>query len=106
MDIVTYPIEFKDARSLSTEIRFYIACERVAGRELLNIRPADPCSASRFINAATRLLRTMKRSGAIQLYVFESELADSEKTESVFLLNKYPVLASRDVSETGIYVKL
>ena len=106
MDIVTYPIDFKDIRSLSTEVKFYIACERVAGRELLNIRPADEQESARFINAAVRLLKGMKRSGMIQLFVFESELADPDKTESVFLLNKFPELASREVSETGIYVKL
>ena len=106
MDISVYDIEYRDKKSLSTELSFAVACERVKGNELLNVRLTNPECASTFRNSATSLLRAMKRDGVISLFVFEDELASADKTECSYLLNKYPDLSGVAVSDAGIYIKL
>ena len=106
MDITFNTVEYKDKRSLGTELLFMIACERVRGSELLNVRLANAESSATFRNSAALILRKLKREGVISLFVFEDELASSDKTECVYLLNKFPKLAEIEPAETGIYVKL
>ena len=106
MEISAHEIEFKDQRALSTELLFMIACDRVDGCELMNVRLLNLEALPRFKKTAATLLRAMKREGHIRLFVFEDELFITEKTECVYLLNKYPELASRECSECGIYIKL
>ena len=106
MNTTVHTIEYKDKKSLNTELLFIIACERVAGRELVNVRLSNTETGATFRNSAAALLRAMKREGVITLFVFEDELRDQEKTESIYLVNKYPALASAEACETGIYIKL
>ena len=57
--------------------------------------------------SAVKLLKAMKRDGIIKLYLFEKELSDPEKMESIYLLNKFPELSEIEIlSEKSIYVKL
>jgi hypothetical protein len=106
MDITVNTIEYKDKRSLGTELLFIIACEKVKGSELVNVRLANVESAATFRNSAAAILRKLKRDGVISLFVFEDEIASSDKTECIYLLNKFPSLAEMEASEMGIYIKL
>ena len=105
MKIKKHLIEYKDAKSLSSELEFAIACDKVEGYEICRIRSSIDESSVKFINASVRILKTMKKDGVIQLYVLGSELGSEEKMESVYLLNKYPELAESDNSLESVYIK-
>jgi hypothetical protein len=86
---------------------FDISCDRVAGKDLILVTLDNESASRRFISALTKLLRTMKRAGDIKIYLFESELDQSDKMESVYLINKYPKLASHESRrDSAVFIKL
>lgn len=107
MEISVHRIEYTDSKGLFTELNFIIACDRVSHKELINVCLANEGVAETFRNSATRILKAMKREGTIQLFVFEPEIDNSEKTESVYLLNKFPELSEQSTGNpNSIFIKL
>ena len=107
MSPVQKKINFTDIKSLSVELEFIIACNKVEGNELIKISLDNTDMEIKFKSAVTRLLKAIKKDGAIQLFIFENELSEQEKTESVYLLNKFPFLAECNSADANsIYIKL
>ncbi|MBE6635254.1 MAG: hypothetical protein E7617_03540 [Ruminococcaceae bacterium] len=107
MRLAIHEIEYRDTAALSSEIEFAVACDRVEGKDLINIRLKNLNMLSRFNSAAAKLLRAMKREGVIQLFIFENEISDTEKMETVYLLNKFPELADMEkYGEGSVIIKL
>jgi len=106
MSLSLHNIKFTDTKNLSVELEFIIACNRVKGNELIRLSLENTDTAGKFRAAALRLLKSIKKDGIIQLYVFEDELFD-DKTESVYLLNKFPYLSeNNEKSADAVYIKL
>lgn len=106
MSFSLYNVKYTDAKDLSVELEFIIACNKVEGNELIKISVENTDTKDKFRVSASRLLRAMKKDGVIRLFVFEDDLS-SEKTESVYLLNKFPFLSeSNELSPYAVYVKL
>ena len=61
MNIGVHKIEYKDSREFSTELEFIIACDRVSGKELINISLINTEKITSFKNFITRHLKSMKR---------------------------------------------
>ena len=107
MEVAVHRIEYKDSKTLFTELHFVIACDRISHKDLINVRLANENAAETFRNSATRILKAMKRDGTIKLFVFESDINNTEKTEVVYLLNKFPELSDiTDENPNSIFVKL
>ena len=107
MSLSMHNIKFTDAKELSVEIEFIIACSKVEGNELIKITLENTDMQQKFKTAASRLLKSIKKDGVIQLFVFEDDLNATEKTESVYLLNKYPSLVTgNEPNPNSVYVKL
>ena len=107
MSLYVRTIKYKDTKELSVELEFLSACAKVEGHELMKLVLENTEMQTRFKNCASKLLRAMKRDGVIKLFVFESELESTEKMETIYLINKFPDLASIDsYSDNAIYVKL
>ena len=107
MNISFTDVKYTDAKELSVQIEFAVACAKVNGDELIGLRLTNTEVISRFRNAASKIIRTMKRDGVVRLFVFEDELGDREKTESIFLINKFPTLSSIDQKNGNIvYIKI
>lgn len=106
MSFSLYNVKYTDAKDLSVELEFIIACNKVEGNELIKISVENTDNKDKFRVSASRLLRAMKKDGVIRLFVFEDDLF-SEKTESVYLLNKFPFLSeNNELSPYAVYVKL
>ena len=102
-----HSLEYKDYASMVTEIHFLIACDKVSGADLIKIELKNTEVTKRFISSVTRFLRALKKDGIIKLFVFESELSLSDKMESVYLINKFPMLQKESGgSESAVYIKL
>ncbi len=104
MELSVHKIAYTDSKSLSVELNFAFACDRVAGKEISVIVPENEASIKRFVSAAERLLKNMKRIGDIQLYIFESELDEVDKREVVYLLNRFPDLAEINERRSGVII--
>ena len=107
MEPFIHRIEYKDHTSMVTEIHFLIACDKVAGADLIKIELKNTEATRKFISSASRFLKLLKKDGVIKLFVFESELTEADRMEAVYLTNKFPQLQSlSSYSESVIYVKL
>lgn len=107
MSIALHTINYTDAKTLSVELEFIIACNKVEGNELIKLTLGNTDMKDRFKSAVSRILKSIKKDGVIQLFVFEDELEAQEKTESVYLLNKFPFLSDKNAGDsTTLYVKL
>lgn len=107
MSLSLHKITFSEPKVLSVELEFIIACNKVEGNELIKITLENTEMIQKFKSSATRHLRSAKKDGAIRLFVFEDELTHQEKTESVYLLNKYPTLGENcECDPASIYIKL
>ena len=106
MSLSLHNIRFTDSKELSVELEFIFACNKVEGNELIKLSLENTELVQKFRSCATRLLRAAKKDGVIRLFVFEDELSQ-EKTECVYLLNKYPSLTEGSKEDPGvIYIKL
>lgn len=94
---------------LNTEMRFLFASARVDGEEL--VRLVIPLGENERENAringcAIKVLRTLKKEGAIEFYVNKEGFV-ANSTEASFLLNKYgDFIADGADNPAFIYVKL
>ncbi len=107
MELSVHKLKYKDAKSLSTELYFAVACARVEGYELIKLELENSELSQRYVSSASKLLKTMKRDGVIQLFLLETELCEADKMEAVYLINKFPELQGIDApSDAAFYVKL
>ena len=104
LELSVHKIAYTDSKSLSVELNFAFACDRVAGKELAVLIPEDEASVKKFVSAAERQLKNMKRIGDIQLYIFETELDEADKREVVYLLNRFPELAGVEERRAGVII--
>ncbi len=107
MNFTNQKIKYRDMKDLSVQLEFIVACNKVQGNELINVSLENTEAASRFRSSAIKLLRAMKRDGVIKLFVFENDLGNFEKMETVYMINKFPFLSEiKKLSETTVYIKL
>ena len=107
MEIKIYEITYKDIRDLELQIEFSVATGRVEGRELIGFKVLNDDFESKGKNHISKILRGMKREGIVKLFVFEDDLANHEKMESVYMLNKFPsLLENKNLSSDTVFVKI
>jgi hypothetical protein len=107
MEVAVHRIEYTDSKTLFTELHFAIACDRISRKDLINVRLVNENVSETFRNSATRILKAMKREGTIKLFVFENDIENTEKTEVVYLLNKFPNLPEiTSENPNSIFIKL
>ena len=107
MSFSVHNLKYKDYNDLATEIEFIIACNRIKGEELVKITLSNIEMQDRFQNAITKHLRAMKRDGAIKMFIFEPGLESQEKTESIYLINKFPFLSElQSYDNNTVYIKI
>lgn len=96
--------------ALLTEIMFTVASERAVGTELIRLEIPSPKDKNdtKAYPAVTRILKSVKKKGIIQLYVPKEDLPEAT-TEAEYMMNKYESIISDDpCSEDGryIYIKI
>ena len=107
MSISVHTVKYTSTKDLSVELEFIIACNKISGNELIMITLENTDMQQKFKNGATRLLKSMKKDNVIQLFVFADELSLDEKTESVYLLNKFPsLIEDYDTNQNTVYIKI
>ena len=107
MSLSIHNVKFTYAKELSVELEFIIARNKVEGNELIKLNLENTDLSSKYKSAVSRLLKSIKRDGVIRLFVFEDELVIQEKTESIYLLNKFPFLSEiKDADSCAVYIKL
>ena len=106
MELIINEVVYKDAKELSKELEFSVASERVRGSELLIFKLKNLVALVRFRNSVSKILRSMKKDGIIKLYLLGNELCESEKMESIYLLNKFPELNDLNLGEGTVILKL
>jgi len=99
-------VKYKNMRSLNTDLLYAIAAERAAGHEIACVELENNELADAFIRSSSKILKALKRDGYIRLYIFESELSDTDKMETVYMINKFPFLSDSERREAVIYIKL
>jgi hypothetical protein len=108
MNIQTYELTGNSADLLITEIMFFVASARAVKSELVRLsikERLDSECQDKHIEAVNKILRTMKRNGSIQLFIFSRELKNAS-TEAEYLKNKFPKLSDINLSEDYFIVKL
>ena len=71
MSVSLHNIKFTDAKDLSVELEFIIACNKIEGNELIKISLENTEMQQKFKSAVSRLLKSIKKDGVIRLFVFE-----------------------------------
>ena len=107
MSLSMYNVKFTDSKELSVELEFIIARNKVEGNELIKLTLENTDMQQKYKSAVTRLLKSIKREGVIQLFIFEEDLILQEKTESIYLLNKFPFLSEiKNTDPSALYIKV
>ena len=107
MEFKVYEITYKDIRDLVMQLEFLVASGRVEGRELIGFKVLNEDFESKGKNHISKILRGMKRDGIVKLFVFENDLFNHEKMESVYMINKFPSLLKKEkTSSDTVYVKI
>ncbi len=108
MDITEYELVGKNSKLLNTEILFHITSAKVLGKTLLRLgvkEVFDGTREERRVKSITDILKSLKRRGLIQLFVFSSELKNSS-TETEYLENVYPEIKNINTDERFFIIKL
>lgn len=101
MSIKTEVLTGRDYGQLKTEIIFFVACARSVGAELIKLEmKADYAEqeVARMMQWASKILKSLKRVGSIQLFVCPKDFLDAS-TETEYLRNKYPCVT--EIGESG-----
>ena len=90
---VDYDVCPKQIEGVDTELRYAIACARVADQHLLrfHFRYEEERVCKQAMRRATAVLKQEKGLGKIILYLFSSDFG-SDTTEMEYLRNKYPTI--------------
>ncbi|MBO5908680.1 MAG: hypothetical protein J6Q67_02725 [Clostridia bacterium] len=112
MELKEIYIKSTTSSSLRNELLFEIASQRVGGAELIRfiiINKGDLAAYNRIAREAQKYLRSFKTKGLIQFFATAESFVNN-KTESQYLINKYPHLfeniPTTDEGGFFIYVKL
>ena len=110
MKYIVINLQGTEPSEITTEIMFELAGAKIDGAELVrfNIENATEDSGKKRCSAMLKVLKSMKSAGKIQFFATPDSFA-GEKTEAVFLVNKYPELFERREVDNNImyaYVKL
>jgi hypothetical protein len=104
MNINTTFLSGKTSETLNTEILFSIASAKSLGKDIvkLSLKSAEtetPEAIARRLNAATKILKSAKKSKLIQLFIYSADF-DKESTELEYMKNKYgELISAKDESE-------
>ena len=90
MNLSIKKINYDSKNALETELKLDIAIARVGGDELLMVVLNNIEAEDLFYKACSKILRPMKRGGLIQLFLNKIEFNDRNKTETAYLINKFP----------------
>jgi len=106
MNIVENKLTGNNTALLTTEIKYFIAAARSTGRDIIKLVFADRMlDNTAKISTVTRILRSVKRQRAIQLFVVSTDIGDYS-TETEYLKNKYPDIFSDKTDYTYFLLKL
>lgn len=108
MDITVYELAGKTSKLLNTEILFHITSAKVLGKTILRLgikEVFDGEREERRIKSVTNILKSAKRRGLIQLFVFSSDLKYSS-TETAYLENIYPEIKNINTDERFFIIKI
>ena len=94
---------------LQTELRYIIAAAKADNLELIRLIPT-PCNeereCSRIATCITKVLRSVKKDGKIQLFISEPNIFEAN-TEGEYIRNKYfEFVRGRIADEHTVYVLL
>jgi hypothetical protein len=107
MKISTHNVIYKDKAELAYEYAYRIACARSLRFEVCVFYLENTEYTSRFKNASKATLKVLKKKGIVQLFIDGEDMPSAEKTEAVYLYNKYSdELSSQDFSKPCFIVKL
>ena len=107
MNIKTYRITGNTRKLINTELMFFAAAAKAADMDLMHlvIENTDPKKSIETLeNHVDATLRSMKRQGIIELYVFSRDT--SKVTEIEYLNNKFPSLKVTDDANSFYTVKV
>ena len=90
MNLSIKKINYDSKNALETELKLDIAIARVGGDELLMVVLNNIEAEGLFYKACSKILRPMKRGGLIQLFLNKIEFNDRNKTETAYIINKFP----------------
>ena len=93
MEAYIVKVKYETKKALKTDIVFNIASLRASGYEVAIFECVAPDNSVKFRNAASDILRKLKREGLIQLFVFGEDFESKDLTEIEYLKNKYPTLS-------------
>lgn len=91
-----YEIKEKNKNEIKTELMFAVASARVDGTDVLKLTFTHTGGEEldkKAINAATKLVKELKKNGTIDFYVTKDAFSRST-TESIYLINKFPELSN------------
>lgn len=99
MRLCILEIEYEHLRDMTTEVFFKVASARASGFSVIRFDITNPNETVKIksVNFLTRILRGMKKRGAVQFFVTEDGFSRSS-TEAQYLFNVFPeVEAALDV---------
>ena len=91
MNLKTVVIKYENAQSLEKEIALEIACFRASGGEALVFSLENLDNSTQFKNASVKIMKKLKRQRIVQAFILGEEISQV-KTETQYLLNKFPTL--------------
>lgn len=100
MKLFSNTLTGSNSNLLKTEIMFFIASAKATEADLVKLYAEE-----NKINTVTRILRSAKHDGIIQLFVYSSDL-DKKTTEVEYLKNKYPDINEISPSESFFVLKV
>ncbi len=108
MELITHELTGRTVTELTTEIKFFVASNKVIGNDVfkLNIKKifSGERESKRFASIS-RILCAVKREGLIQLYIHSSDIGGNS-TEAAYINNKYPNLVKECTGNEGFIIKL
>ena len=107
MEINNYIIKYTTPRETEMELTYRVASARVSGKALFTVSIEAGDFLEKAMLCAVKCLRSLKKQGRIQLFERYGAIVGGETVEAVYLLNKYPTLASEiKADESLIVIKL
>lgn len=90
MKLSTKYIKYESMKSLDIELKLNIAIAKVDGNDLLVNALSNEEAAGLFVKNSVKILKKLKKQGIIQFFVYCDDMSDVLKTETAYILNKFP----------------
>ena len=100
MNLTTNLLTGANSDLIKTEIMFFIAEAKATGRDLIKLEAEEKQR-----NTVAKILRTAKKEGIIQLFIF-SDALEEKTTEVAYLQNKYPDIQKINTKEPFFLLKV